>query len=178
MQTWILKEMNGSIFRRNGGKYLYLVPPGGCWRDLPEHLHKTVLGGAYDDGSDPLTAGLKGGRTGFLRRLSWDKPAPTLVDRPTNKANCLCHPEDARPLSVREYARIQGFDDNWIFAGSLSQRYRLIGQATPVQLAAAIASQIKKHRAAYPKRNEPTGDNSGSKQIAARRTEREIGVLH
>ena len=128
------------------GQYLHLVPPGGCWRDLPSHLHPVVLGGAHDDGTDPNTSGMKGGRTGFLRRLSWDRPSPTLVDRPTNKANCLCHPDQTRPLSVKEYARIQGFDDHWIFSGTLSQRYRLIGQATPIHLAAAVASRILEHR--------------------------------
>ena len=128
------------------GQYLHLVPPGGCWRDLPSDLHPVVLGGAHDDGTDPNTAGIKGGRTGFLRRLSWDRPSPTLVDRPTNKANCLCHPDHTRPLSVKEYARIQGFDDNWIFSGTLFQRYRLIGQATPIHLGAAVASRILEHR--------------------------------
>lgn len=135
-------------FPEKWGRYLDYVPPGGCWRDLPERLHPLVLGGAHDDGTNPLTAGMKGGRTGFLRRLSWDRPAPTLVDRPTNKSNCLCHPEESRPLSIKEYARIQGFDDNWKFAGSPSQRYRLIGQATPVRLAAAIAARILQHRTA------------------------------
>ena len=133
-------------FPEKWGQYLHMVPPGGCWRNLPKHLHPIVLGGAYDDGTDPMTAGIKGGRTGYLRRLSWDRPAPTLVDRPTNKANCLCHPDESRPLSVREYARIQGFADNWKFAGTLSQRYRLIGQATPIPLAAAIAGVIREHR--------------------------------
>ena len=133
-------------FPEKWGRYLDDVPPGGCWRDLPEHLHAVVLGGAYDDGTDPRTAGMKGGRTGFLRRLSWDRPSPTLVDRPTNKANCLCHPDKHRPLSVKEYARIQGFADTWKFSGTLSQRYRLIGQATPIPLAAAIADRILKHR--------------------------------
>ena len=134
-------------FPEKWGKYLDRVPQGGCWRDLPEHLHRVVLGGAYDDGTNPITAGLKGGRTGFLRRLSWDRPAPTLVDRPTNKSNCLCHPKESRPLSVKEYARIQGFEDDWTFSGSLPQRYRLIGQATPIRLASAIAARILEHRA-------------------------------
>ena len=105
------------MFPKKWGQYLHKVKPGGCWRDLPEHLHSVVLGGAYDDGSNAETAGLKGGRTGFLRKLSWDKPSPTLVDRPTNKANCLCHPDDNRPLSIKEYARIQGFEDDWKFFG-------------------------------------------------------------
>ena len=133
-------------FPEKWGKYLHMIRPGGCWRDLPSDLHPIVLGGAHDDGTDPTTAGMKGGRTGFMRRLAWDRPSPTLVDRPTNKANCLCHPDDDRPLSVKEYARIQGFDDHWKFSGTLSQRYRLIGQATPIHLAAAVAGQIFEHR--------------------------------
>ena len=133
-------------FPEKWGQYLHRVPPGGCWRDLPTELHPVVLGGAHDDGTDPNTAGMKGGRTGFLRRLSWDRPSPTLVDRPTNKANCLCHPDETRPLSVKEYARIQGFDDSWKFSGTLSQRYRLIGQATPIHLGSAVAARILQHR--------------------------------
>ena len=133
-------------FPEKWGKYLHEVPQGGCWRNLPVHLHPIVLGGAYDDRSDPMTAGKKGGRTGFLRRLSWDRPAPTLVDRPTNKSSCLCHPDETRPLSVKEYARIQGFEDEWLFSGMLSQRYRLIGQATPIRLAAAMAAKILEHK--------------------------------
>ena len=140
-------------FPKKWGQYIHMVKPGGCWRDLPKHLHPVVLGGAYDDGSNPETAGLKGGRTGFLRRLSWDKPSPTLVDRPTNKANCLCHPDEDRPLSIKEYARIQCFEDDWKFSGSLSQRYRLIGQATPIALATAIAKAIRQHMESSPSLN-------------------------
>ena len=155
-------------FPEKWGQYLPLVPEGGCWRNLREHLHAVVLGGAHDDGTDPMTAGMKGGRTGFLRRLSWDKPSPTLVDRPTNKANCLCHPKETRPLSVKEYARIQGFKDDWKFPGSLSQRYRLIGQATPVRLAAAIAAKILEHRMSKPRDNgsrRATEDGDVSSQV-------------
>jgi DNA (cytosine-5)-methyltransferase 1 len=119
------------------------IPPGGCWRDLPLKLQKKVLGGAYDNLDDPKTCGKKGGRTGFLRRLSWNEPSPTLVDHPTTKAACLCHPDENRPLSVREYGRIQGFPDNWVFCGQISSKYRLIGQATPVRLSRAVAHSIR-----------------------------------
>ena len=105
-------------------------------------MHREALGGAYDDPENPLTRGKKGGRTGFLRRLSWDKPSPTLVDRPTTKAGCLCHPTETRPLSIREYARLQGFPDDWKFSGPVQARYRLIGQATPIPLAIAVANEI------------------------------------
>lgn len=122
---------------RSWGHLMSLVPPGGCWRDLPEHLWQDALGGAFGGPE-------KGGRRGFLRRLSWDRPAPTLTDRPNHRSGTLCHPEEDRPLSVREYARIQGFPDDWEFCGGLATRYRLIGQATPVGLARAVGEAIVK----------------------------------
>lgn len=125
-------------FPNSWGKYLTFIPPGGYWKDLPEELQKEALGGAYDE----TGSNLKGGRTGFLRRLAWDKPAPTIVDRPNTRAGCLCHPGEDRPLSVKEYARLQSFPDEWEFAGSLPARYELIGQATPVPLAQALAHAI------------------------------------
>ena len=132
-----------SAFPASWAHYLRDVRPGGCWRDLPEELQREALGGAYDDPANPRTAGKKGGRTGFLRRLSWEKPSPTLVDRPTTRAGCMAHPHDwRRPLSVKEYARLQGFPDDWQFCGATSAKYRLIGQATPVLLAAAVAKEI------------------------------------
>ena len=131
-------------FSKVWGKYLKLVPAGGCWRNLPKDLQRIVLGGAYDDPSDLRKKGKRGGRTGFMRRLDRNKPAPTLVDSPTTKAACLCHPDEDRPLSVREYAALQGFPSDWVFEGSIATKYRLIGQATPVPLAQAIAREIKK----------------------------------
>ena len=145
----VLDEVNDTDpevkpFSKVWGEYLKLVPAGGCWRDLSVPIQRKVLGGAFDDLSDPRTRGKKGGRTGFMRRLSRDKPAPTLVDSPTTKAACLCHPDKDRPLSVREYAALQGFPSDWTFEGSTAAKYRLIGQATPVPLAQAIAREIKK----------------------------------
>jgi len=59
-------------------------------------------------------------------------------------ATCICHPDEDRPLTVKEYARIQGFPDDWNFVGSTAQKYRMIGEAVPVELAAIISSAIKK----------------------------------
>ena len=131
------------------GRYLQYISPGGCWRDLPPELQQEALGGAYDNPSNARTKGKKGGRTGFLRRLSWDRPAPTIVDSPTTRGGCLCHPEEDRPLSVQEYGRLQGFPDDWIIKGPLPARYQLIGQATPVPLAQAIARTLRKAEASH-----------------------------
>ncbi len=126
------------------GKYLKHVPPGGCWVDLPKKIQTEAMGGAADT-DDPKRKGKQGGRRGFFRRLSWDAPAPTLVTSPSQMGTCICHPDEDRPLTVREYARIQGFPDDWEFVGSMSEKYRMIGEAVPVDLAKIIAKAISKY---------------------------------
>lgn len=125
------------------GKYLEYVKAGGCWVDLPRRMQRRAMGGAADS-SDPLRKGKQGGRRGFYRRLSWDAPAPTLVTSPTQRGSCMCHPDETRPLTVRECARIQGFPDNWKFAGTTKQKYCMIGEAVPIEMAKTVAVAIKK----------------------------------
>lgn len=55
------------------------------------------------------------------------------------------HEEEYRRLSVRECARIQTFPDDFIFKyEDIANGYKMIGNAVPVNLAYAIAKQIKK----------------------------------
>ncbi len=114
-------------------KFLKLVPAGGNWRDLPPKLQKAALGRAYDSW---------GGRNGFCRRLAWDRPSPALTTRPDSKATVLCHPDELRPLSVREYARIQQFPEHWQFAGGVPQKYKMIGNAVPLGLGKAVGDVL------------------------------------
>lgn len=116
--------------------YMELIEAGGNWRSLSPASAKEAMGKAYL---------LSGGKTGFLRRLSFDQPAPTLVTSPTMPATQLCHPTKLRPLSIEEYARIQQFPDNWVFAGRIEQIYKQIGNAVPVGLAFAVAQQVMRH---------------------------------
>ena len=131
-----LKEESheGYSLRETEAKYLVHVPEGGNWKDLPEEMQREALGGAFVSW---------GGRSGFFRRLAWDKPSPALPTQPYFRATMLCHPEALRPLSIKEYARIQQFPDSWKFAGSVSSRYRQIGNAVPVGLGEAIGRAIK-----------------------------------
>lgn len=114
-------------------KYLHMVPEGGNWRDLPEDLIPAAMGGAYESG---------GGKVGFYRRLSYSQPAPTITTSPAQKATMLCHPKKDRPLSVKEYARIQQFPDDWVFIGNTQAKYKQIGNAVPVGLGKAIGMAI------------------------------------
>jgi DNA (cytosine-5)-methyltransferase 1 len=102
-----------------------LVSEGGYWRDLPDDLQRQYMGASYF---------LGGGKTGMARRLSWDEPSLTLTCNPAQKQTERCHPSETRPLTVREYARIQSFPDDWIFSGSVSSQYKQIGNAVPVNL--------------------------------------------
>lgn len=112
---------------------LDLVPPGGYWRDLPIDLQKEYMQKSFY---------LGGGKTGIARRISWDEPCLTLTCSPAQKQTERCHPDETRPFTVREYARIQTFPDTWKFAGSLSQQYKQIGNAVPVNLAKEIGLSI------------------------------------
>ena len=114
-------------------KFLKMVPEGGNWRDLPKDIIPIAMGGAYKSG---------GGKVGFYRRLSYDQPSPTVVTSPVQKATMMCHPTQNRPLSIKEYARIQQFPDDWIFTGTTAAKYRQIGNAVPVGLAEAIGKAV------------------------------------
>ena len=111
------------------------VPPGGYWRDLPDELQREFMQKSYF---------LGGGKTGMARRLSLEEPSLTLTCCAAQKQTERCHPEETRPLTTREYARIQTFPDEWEFEGSQSNVYKRIGNAVPVNLAYAVSRSLIK----------------------------------
>lgn len=123
----------GQRYPEKKRKVMELVPMGGYWRDLPDNIQREYMGGSYH---------LEGGKTGMARRLSLDEPSLTLTCSPAQKQTERCHPTETRPLTVREYARIQTFPDDWSFAGNLASQYRQIGNAVPVNLAYAVGRAV------------------------------------
>ena len=131
---------NSNVPRSEGTKYpehkkkiLDLVPPKGYWRDLPLDIQKEYMQKSFY---------LGGGKTGMARRIGWDEPCLTLTCSPAQKQTERCHPDETRPFTVREYARIQTFPDAWKFEGSVSQQYKQIGNAVPVNLAKEIGYSL------------------------------------
>jgi DNA (cytosine-5)-methyltransferase 1 len=129
-----------NVPRSSGAKYpkgkkevLDLVPPKGYWRDLPIEIQKEFMGGSFY---------LGGGKTGMARRIGWDEPCLTLTCSPAQKQTERCHPDETRPFTVREYARIQTFPDDWAFDGSIAQQYKQIGNAVPVNLGTEVGYSI------------------------------------
>ena len=133
------KETEGAKYSQARADVLERVPAGKNWRFLRdtygEDYVKAVMGGAYQS---------SGGKAGFWRRLSFEKPSPALPASPAQKSTSLCHPEETRPLNVREYARVQQFPDDYDFIGPMSSKYVQIGNAVPVGLAHAVGDAIGK----------------------------------
>jgi len=126
-------KSEGSKYPKSKSDILKLVPPKGYWRDLPVKLQKEYMGGSFF---------LGGGKTGMARRIGWDEPCLTLTCSPAQKQTERCHPEETRPFTIREYARIQTFPDSWKFIGSVAQQYKQIGNAVPVNLAKEVGLSI------------------------------------
>jgi len=126
---------DGQTYPEKKKKILDLVPPGGYWRDLPLDIQKEYMMKSFY---------LGGGKTGIARRIAWDEPSLTLTCSPAQKQTERCHPDETRPFTVREYARIQTFPDTWEFAGSMTNQYKQIGNAVPVNLAYALGTSLIK----------------------------------
>lgn len=119
-------KSDGQKYSKTKERFLKLIPEGGYWKDLPIELQKEYMGASFYH---------TGGRTGMARRLSWNEPSLTLTCAPAQKQTERCHPSETRPLTVREYARIQTFPDSWDFKGSICSQYKQIGNAVPPNLA-------------------------------------------
>lgn len=112
-----LKEINLERIR-------YIRQHGGSRDCLPEHLTLNCHKGKNIGYGDVYGI------------MDWDKPAPTLT------GGCLSyskgrfgHPEQDRAISAREAARLQTFDDDFVFEGNKSEIALQIGNAVPVDLA-------------------------------------------
>jgi DNA (cytosine-5)-methyltransferase 1 len=127
-------ESSGTSYSKRKQEIMNLVPQGGCWVNLPLDIQREYMKGSFNSG---------GGKRGIARRLSMDAPGLTLTCSPTQTQTERCHPIETRPLTIREYARIQTFKDSYEFIGSISSCYSQIGNAVPVLMAEALAESIK-----------------------------------
>ncbi|MDD2723380.1 MAG: DNA (cytosine-5-)-methyltransferase [Methylovulum sp.] len=124
------------------------LPSGGKMGDLPTHLqHKSFI-----RTGDKKT----GGPNMRLLRLEMDKPALTVTAYIYNK---FVHPYEDRYLTPREAACLQDFPIDYEFKGTLGQVQKQIGNAVPVKLAKAIASEVANY---FTKQND-----GGDKLIAS-----------
>lgn len=128
-------ESEGAKYNETKISYFKKIPPGGCWINLSKEEQMEYLGNSYNSG---------GGKRGILRRLSMNEPSLTLLCSPSQKQTERCHPSENRPLNIREYARIQTFPDSYKFYGSISSKYKQIGNAVPCKLAEFLGKELRK----------------------------------
>lgn len=107
-------------------RYQY-IPQGGNWENIPEHLMRN-----YADRSRC--------HQWIYRRLPADEPSITIMNY---RKNMLIHPYQDRGLSVREAARIQSFDDDYVFHGTLMSQQQQVANAVPPLLARAVARSLR-----------------------------------
>ena len=115
-------------------KFFKMLKSGENWKNLPsEKVKKEAMGNSYFSG---------GGKTGFFRRLDWNKPSPTLLTSPIMMSTALCHPSEDRPLSIEEYKAIQTFPKDYVLEGSTMYKYKQIGNAIACDFGEAIGRHI------------------------------------
>lgn len=112
---------------------LRVLAPGQDWRDLPFELLPASMQRAH-----------RKDHTRRYRRMTWDGVPRSIITRFRDpKSGEYTHPEQDRTISIREAARIQGFPDWFSFAGPNTSKYTQVGNAVPVPLARAIASEVR-----------------------------------
>lgn len=106
------------------------LKPGQGHKDLPDTLKvRATYSGAYG-------------------RLTKEMVAPTITRWVFHPGSGRWgHPVDIRTLTIREAARIQGFQDDFEFVGSFVQQAGQVGNAVPPMLAKAIGSSIRRQLA-------------------------------
>lgn len=115
-------------------RYLAMVPPGGNWRSLPIDVQKESMGKSWY---------LKGGRSAYWRKLSFAFPSPTVVTMPNHAGTSMCHPTELRAISIGEAAAIQEFPPGWEFTGTVTEKFRQVGNAVPVRLGRIAGEEVQ-----------------------------------
>jgi DNA (cytosine-5)-methyltransferase 1 len=111
------------------------IPPGGNRFDLQEKAPELT---------PDCWIRKTGGGTDLFGRLWWDRPSVTIRTEffKPEKGRYL-HPDQHRPITHREAARLMGFPDDFQFIGSKVETARQIGNAVPPPLAGAVARHVR-----------------------------------
>lgn len=107
-----------------------------------EPLIRSLLNKGYIKEVGMKYIDLKNTFNGKYKRLDMSSLSPTVDTRFGSYKNFI-HPIEHRSLSVREAARIQGFNDTFVFYGPVQKQYEMVGNAVPPPLSNFIAKNIK-----------------------------------
>ncbi|NCQ71716.1 MAG: DNA cytosine methyltransferase [Microcystis aeruginosa L111-01] len=117
------------------------LKPGQTMKSLPVDLqHESFQKRANRRVMDGTPSEKRGGAPSGLKRLFFDEPSLTITGASTRE---FIHPDQDRPLTIREAARIQTFPDDFVFLGNASEKIQQIGNAIPPLVSYAFAKYIK-----------------------------------
>ena len=140
------------------------LAPGQTMKDLPEDLwHETYRRRAYRRVMDGTPTERRGGAPAGLRRLAGDQPSKAITSGAVSE---FVHPTEDRTLTLRECARVQTFPDRFLFAGTLSERARLIGNAVPPKLAEVFGLHLEEAMRTRSSRSDAPGLKSFEATVA------------
>lgn len=123
-----LNDHNSPKNNENLIKLMTMLPDGWTPDDLPEEMRP------------------KSGFANTYCRLWWNRPWQTITRNLSTPSSSRCiHPIAPRPLTTREWARLQCFPDDYVFYGSRSDKNLQIGNAVPTFLSSALKNAIKIH---------------------------------
>ncbi|KER06867.1 DNA -methyltransferase 1 protein [Marine Group I thaumarchaeote SCGC AAA799-E16] len=107
------------------------MSPGSRWCELSNADRKKI--GYSDDSFEDK-----------WKRLPINSHSWTVTSHLHKDGYMYIHPRQNRTISVREAARLQSFPDSFVFYGSRSAQFKLIGNAVPPLLSMAVAKHVKK----------------------------------
>ena len=113
-------------------KVIRAVPKdGGSRKDLPRELWL------------PCHARLGKGAENVYGRMAWDAPSNTITCRCTTPSSGrFLHPEQDRAITIREAARLQTFEDWFVFPDEFHSAERLVGNAVPPEFMAVLVDHM------------------------------------
>ncbi|WP_369199736.1 DNA cytosine methyltransferase [Streptomyces sp. PU-14G] len=117
-------------------------PEAAAWAAQADRVAPTVVGGSWNRGGADL--GPTGSKRSWARigvnggTIADEVPGPDFHLDPD-----VPHDKGLVALTVAQAARLQGFPDDWAFAGRKTARYRQVGHASPPPVGRAVGLAIR-----------------------------------
>ncbi|NJL50548.1 MAG: DNA cytosine methyltransferase [Blastochloris sp.] len=116
------------------------LKPGQTMKDLPQELwHDSYRRRAFRRVLDGTPTEKRGGAPSGLKRLVGDLNSLTITGSAHRE---FIHPDEDRPLTIREAARLQSFPDKYVFFGKPERAAVQIGNAFPPMVARTLAEHL------------------------------------
>jgi DNA (cytosine-5)-methyltransferase 1 len=117
-----------------------LLKAGQTMKDLPqEYWHDSFKRRAFRRVQDGTPTEKRGGAPSGVKRLNGDLQSLTITGAASRE---FIHPDENRPLTIRECARIQTFQDSYSFFGNAASVMQQIGNAVPPLAASVFANHL------------------------------------